>query len=985
MKVKIFNKLSIACSIGLILTLLSAAPLFAGLGKIAGTVTDAETGDPLPGASVQISGTLMGAATDAEGQYFILNVPPGSYVLKVAYMGYATQEIENVRSQLDVTTTVNIKLKPTVIEGETVSVVAERPVIDKTMTATKVAFSDQVIDNVLPVAELNAILQTSVTTQSMRGANKSGVDYMVDGVKITDPYFAVGGGSQGYSMVKRDDTPLDNATGQFENQAAVSTRKSGMVNTSVNVAQTMAQEVNVIAGTFNAEYSASGGVVNVASKSGSKAYTAKLHLRSSLGGLDHVGPNIYSEKPPKGEFADKTAAQHYLDYRKDLVDTGEEINLELAKLMDWKSGKYEYGDDPRMNAELYVGGPLTDNGNFFLSGTFLNDHGRFPGEFQRKIGASLKINYNLTDSDKLTVMGSVEDGGKLLGWKNRQYTYMYSFFLEGQPVNEKLGLFGYLKHNHVFDASSFLETTISYVGNQRTYGYCPVNGKLKYDDYGDFIILDKYDKARKYIVDEETRIFDAKAGNNQLYQVDDFGNQIRFGLAGYSYEDFSSGDLTIQSHFTKQMNFNHQLKAGAEYKLYNINQFSHNVSAGSYDSDFPYVGVEFDVSPWSFGTYIQDRIEYEGIIVNAGIRMDGYNMDAKILSDLFDPAQIDSTSYGRKYAGTKGEEDPETHIYFSPRLGVSHPISENAAMHYSWGIYTTQPVMNTWLTDYGTFANVSWPHYYDSDTDPERAVAYEIGVNVALSADFGADLTAYYRDTRNASETSYLITPQGAPFAFYSYHTSWGYRDSRGIELNLWKRPSERYFGVVGVSGNLSLSFSYDASSANASTLANVPPQTSLNAGSQDEDYDFDTRYTWPTYTRAYDDWNMKLLLLLDFPYEVNLSTITTYRSPWRYRKTLDVTNTRYEEMLDGDDYLRVDLRLIKYVKFAGIRAGVFFEALNVLDNENILSYDVHNNSTYYEEGKGPWGPLNRPVDQWGNPYADIARELYAGFEISFE
>jgi hypothetical protein len=89
----------------------------------------------------------MGAAANAQGQYFILNVPPGTYTLRVSFMGYATKEVTEVRAQLDVTTTVDVTLKQTVIEGETVSIVAERPVVDKTMTATRVTFETQELDN----------------------------------------------------------------------------------------------------------------------------------------------------------------------------------------------------------------------------------------------------------------------------------------------------------------------------------------------------------------------------------------------------------------------------------------------------------------------------------------------------------------------------------------------------------------------------------------------------------------------------------------------------------------------------------------------------------------------------------------------------------------------------------------------------------------------------------------------------------------------
>ena len=75
----------------LFLALLSG-PAQAGLGKIAGRMTDAETGDPLPGANVStmVSGIVVGAVADDEGRFFILHVPPGRYSVKGSMIGYRT-------------------------------------------------------------------------------------------------------------------------------------------------------------------------------------------------------------------------------------------------------------------------------------------------------------------------------------------------------------------------------------------------------------------------------------------------------------------------------------------------------------------------------------------------------------------------------------------------------------------------------------------------------------------------------------------------------------------------------------------------------------------------------------------------------------------------------------------------------------------------------------------------------------------------------
>jgi len=993
MSLKNLKMLSIVFSIGIITALLFSVPSFAGLGKIAGTVTDEATGAPLAGAQVQIVGTTMGAAANAQGQYFILNVPPGTYQLRVSFMGYATKVISDVVSQLDVTTTVDVKLKQTVIEGETISVVAKRPIVDKTMTATRINFTPDVVDHVLPANTLEEVLQTSVTVSEMRGANKVGVGYLIDGVNVTDVFWPAGGGGFAYTQVKHDDTPLGSSEGVFSNQTTTSGRRPGLVNTSGKVAMSTVQEVDVIAGTFNAEYAASGGVINLASRSGGNQLSAKLFVRSSLGGLEHAGPNVYTGKDPN-YFGGKSAEEQYFETR-DAVKAAAQTDsafIERASFFDWTPGKYPYGEDPRINAELSVGGPLTDNGNFFLNVYLLNDHGRFPGEFQRSLTTSLKLNYNLSPTNKLTGMVKIDDGGKLFGWKNRQYTYMYTFFLEGQPVNDKLNTMSYLKWTKSFDPSSFLETTLSYITNARTYGYAPVrdangNLRLEFDNYGDFLVLDTVEKSEKYLLNQTSRIFNQAPGNDQYHQIDEWGNQIRVGRPGYLYEDFKNSVLTFKTDFVKQLNFHHQLKTGGEYRYVTLDNMQQGSSVGyAIDQRFPFEMIDYKVNPWSFGTYIQDRIEFEGIIVNAGVRFDGYNLGSKLPETLFDPVVIDTLPNTQFVMRPKPGKDAKTHLYVSPRLGISHPITENAAMHYSWGIYTTPPAYYDAFRTYNSFSNPSLPQYWDPDPDPETATAYEIGLNVAFARDFGADLTAYYRDTRNAGRTGYTIhVVRGSGFALMNYQTTWGYRDSRGIELNLFKRPSpERYLGIVGVSGRLSVSYSYDKPARNASSISPLRGTKDLYAGTQDENYDFNKRYTWPTYSRGFNYWKGKLTLLFEFPFDVQLSSITTYNSPWYFRPKTREVNLRYEEYEKGDYFLQTDIRITKNIALGKYTAGFFFEALNVFNRLNILAFDTYQDNTRYEETGEPWGTFNRPVDQYGNPFAGIARELYAGIEFWF-
>ncbi|MBN2029634.1 carboxypeptidase-like regulatory domain-containing protein, partial [bacterium] len=145
----------------LVLCLLSGASWLAAgtTGKIVGTVIDHSTNEPLVGANVLLVGTSMGSATDVNGNYMIINVPPGIYSVKVSMIGYNTLITEHVKLSIDMTTTINAKLESTVLEtGEVVTIVAKRPLIQRDMTSSLSSVSADEIED-LPVQSMEDILE----------------------------------------------------------------------------------------------------------------------------------------------------------------------------------------------------------------------------------------------------------------------------------------------------------------------------------------------------------------------------------------------------------------------------------------------------------------------------------------------------------------------------------------------------------------------------------------------------------------------------------------------------------------------------------------------------------------------------------------------------------------------------------------------------------------------------------------------------------
>ena len=122
----------------------------ATVGKIVGTITDRETGDPLPGANVVINGTSLGAATGVNGQFIILNIPVGTYTLSADFIGYRRVSISNLRVSQDLTTSIDFELPSEAIEVSEISIVSERPLVNPNITnSTSITSAEDI--KVLPL------------------------------------------------------------------------------------------------------------------------------------------------------------------------------------------------------------------------------------------------------------------------------------------------------------------------------------------------------------------------------------------------------------------------------------------------------------------------------------------------------------------------------------------------------------------------------------------------------------------------------------------------------------------------------------------------------------------------------------------------------------------------------------------------------------------------------------------------------------------
>ena len=233
-------------------------------GKIAGVVSDKKTGEKLPGVNIVILGTDMGAASNVNGEYFIINVPPGNYTVRASYIGYSSISVKDVQVNIDRTTTINFEMEVESLElGQEIVVEAQREKIRKDVSFSQNILTTKEIESSPTGVDLREMIATGVGIDrdqyghlTVRGGLVDEIGYFVDGLSGND---------------KRLGIPI------------------------IKVPQAAVKEIQVMTGGFNAEYGeARSGMINVVTKDGGTKYTASIDYRVSPTARKHFGPDLFS-------------------------------------------------------------------------------------------------------------------------------------------------------------------------------------------------------------------------------------------------------------------------------------------------------------------------------------------------------------------------------------------------------------------------------------------------------------------------------------------------------------------------------------------------------------------------------------------------------------------------------------------------------------------------------------------------------------------
>lgn len=947
--------------------------ILAQSGKIVGTLLDAETKEPLIGATVGIQGTTKGAIADIDGNYLMLNVAPGTYIMEARYIGYATVVVQEVIVRTDLTTTQNFELTLESFEGEEVVVVAERQAILRDVTSSESRVSSDEIEK-LPVQELTDVvrLQSGVNVSDdggihIRGGRSSEVSYVVDGIRVTDDY--------------------DRSNGvRIENESV--------------------QELQVISGTFNAEHGqAMSGIVNVVTKSGGNEFDASFnawgggYLVNRPQFYDGLASNVSEFDPTRMSNFSASVSGPIIKNKLTFFATARQFQNE-----GWLTGREVYTPYSAVGEVLDINTDLsqytTPYGDRFdeslpwfsvdtlgTSQILVRDSG---------IRDSSLVNINTYESQSF--QGNLEfklsQGVKfnLIGTVGRE---------EGQNYNfDKKLIPGASTFNYRDNYSLNLKTTITPASNT----FLVINGAYRYNSFESYMYEDPYDP--RYV---------NLPGNSASFQFDTFGNTSN------SLFYRSTGTYIAKAEISSQLNSVHLIKAGVNFQYdevgyENINLQLLNESQGVVlpedvaardNSRFITMGIaplettnhlKFDRNPYNIGAFIQDKIEYERLIINVGVRFDYFDANTQIAADPRDPDIISPTLASNRFvdinnngvfdAGIDTEitrEDREEYWWkdvkakyqLSPRVGIAYPISDRSVLHFSYGYFFQMPAYNFLFTNSQILLEQSSGVkgiFGNPDLKPERSIQYELGLKQEIFEGTAIEVTGFYKDTRDYVSSG-VVQETYNPSLRYGTWINRDYSISKGFTFSFNQYVSSRL--------NLSMDYTFssvEGSNSDPSAEFNRALSTSNESGSSltkfiqpldwDRNHIFNTSVFYSGST-----WGANLLSQLRSgePYTPG-SPYAVFYGPTASTRSLNNTANLPSQFT-------LDLNLYKNFTVAGTKFQGYLNVYNIFDSQVITNV--------FSDSGDPDRPLvvtaNAQDEYFSNPtnYAE-PRRIQIGIQVSF-
>lgn len=907
----------------LILLVAAAAPIaYAQTGKIGGTITDAATGESLIGVNVAIEGTTQGAVTDTDGYYVILNVSPGTYTLRASYIGYATQIIEEVRVNIDQTTTVNIEMREEVIEGEEVVVTAVRPVVQPDVSASLANIGAEEIER-LPISSVSGAigLQAGVLGLSVRGGSSDEVNFMVNGLTFRD---------------ERNNTPF----------------------TGISIAAV--DEIQVQTGGFNAEYgNVRSGVINVVTKEGGRSrYTGDVIARYSPPTQKHFGPpandpNSYWIRPyvdPDVAFVgtrnggwDAATQAQYPEFQgwialseATLTDDDPTNDMSPAALQQaflWQHRKQLEIVDPDYTIDAGFGGPVpgisSSLGDLRFYASYRREQNMYliPLSEDRYLEQSghVKFTSDLAPGMKLSVEGLL---GESTGTAESR-AGAPGIFQSASSIADQMTNVSFID-TRIFATDYWAPTQVrrnmvgarfTHTPNQNTFY------EIRFTRFGS-----AYDTNPGRLRDTTPRVVIGGVAFDE--GPFGFSPEPSFGVAGMrmgvgmsNARDTSRVVVyNLKGDLTSQLNQYLQVKTGIEYNLtdsrVNYGTFDEFLRSGNYQS-------AWDRLPVRGAVYGQSKLEFQGMIANLGLRLDYFNAGGDWFD--FDPFTGAFAAAAASVRDSLLEEVSTEHIFnLSPRLGVSFPVTTFSKLYFNYGHFRSLPDPND-LFLFRTFSETGQVARVANPNNPlPKTRAYELGYEHSLLNQFLIRLAGYYKDVSLEPRLVTFTSRDGQ--VDYTISSPDRYQDVRGFELTFsrdrgrWVQGFVNYTYMVESSGWFGFDQNYE----------NQTEQRQF----ENDDEERRRAFSQPV-PRPYARINLDVLTPQDFGPQAagvrpladwRLSFIGTWREGPRFTWTGGGSIPGVRNNVESVDFWNLDLRLAKNFTMGGARAQFFVDVYNALN-----------------------------------------------------
>ncbi len=945
-----------AITILLTLSNLSAATT----GKIAGTIRDA-TGEPLIGVNVMLEGTNYGAATNVEGYYVILNVPPGSYDLKASYIGFTSHREVGVRVNIDQTTIIDIILQEEQIGMDEVVVVATQPIVQKDVSSSRANITAAEIE-VLPTTNANraialqAGIQFSDEGPIIRGGAANQTAYVVNGITLRD---------------ERDNTPY------------------------TSISLTAVEDIQVQTGGFNAEFgNIRSGLVNVVTKEGRKdKYTFSFIGRYRPAGPKNFGGSFqaadsYWIRPYVDDAVAWTGTesgawdiytqQQYQKWEgwislaeKTLNDDDptNDLTPEAAKrLFLWEHRRQLDIEKPDYEMDMSFGGPVPVVGKalgdlrFYASYRTTRSMYLVPlsEDSYRDYSASLKLTSDITPTMKVMVEGLF---GEQTG-TNDNNAGLPGIFRSASSIAAQLNRVSYIdtrifapdywapttvkrtnfgaKFTHVLSNTTFYEAVVSRFASD----YSTNPGRLR-----DTTKIMRF--GNSYWVDE------APYGWQPAPSTGINGMRMGVGMSNSRDSSFVSV-YTAKFDITSQLDKYNQVKSGFEIVVTNnetnyasIDEF---LQSGRSQS-------KWNTTPVRAGLYVQDKLEFEGMIANIGVRLDYMDPGGEwYVYDPFTNAFSAQNSLG--IDTLLPQEATAKQLTVSPRLGIAFPITVDSKLFFNYGHQRSIPTPENLYLIRRFLDNNAVTRLANPNNPLEKTIQYELGYEHNLFDQFLLRLAGYYKDvslqpllvrfTNRDNSVNYQVSEPNS------------YADIRGFELTISKNRGQWFQGFVNYTYNVSTSGRFGF----AQYYENPAAQREYEREARDA-------YQSKPVPRPFARMNLSFFTPTDFGPELGGMHLL---GDFRVNLLGEWTNGYYFTWVGGGsipgitnnvqwrDYYNFDLRLSKNFRFMdALNLELFMDISNLFNYKYMTSYGFIDGNDYDAYMKSLHLPTDiEGIDQFG-------------------